>query len=245
MSSPESAQAKKPWYTTPWGVIAGTLILALLAGLAYIGVKTISYYRQIRLGEIPPELSRRFTRGDQPAPSGARADLALSASALDNPSFGAPQSPLTVVEFADFECPFSREASFIIRELQANYPDKIRYIYRDFPLPEIHPHAQRAAEAARCAHDQGAFWAMHDKLYQNSQRLTDLDIKTYALEIGLNLVEFNNCFDGRKYKDEIEIDRADGIAAGVVGTPTFFINGQKIEGAIPMELWEQILARVK
>ena len=86
---------------------------------------------------------------------------------------------------------------------------------------------------------------MHDKLYQNQDRLTDLDIKVYALEVGLDITKFNKCFEGRKYKDEIEVDRADGIAAGVTGTPTFFINGKKIAGAIPMQLWEEILARVK
>ncbi len=86
---------------------------------------------------------------------------------------------------------------------------------------------------------------MHDKLFQNGEQLSDLDIKTYALEIGLNIVKFNDCFDKQKYKEEVEGDRADGIAAGVVGTPTFFINGQKVEGAIPMPVWEQIISRAR
>jgi len=222
-----------------------SVISVFLIGFIYIGFKATSYFRQIRLGEIPPEISTRFTRGTFTPSGDARTDFAFSSSAQNNPSFGSAAAPLQIIEFADFECPFSREASFAVRELQAKYPEKIHYIYRDFPLDTIHPRAFRASEAARCAADQEKFWAMHDKLYQNSDRLTDLDIKNYALEVGLNLVEFNKCFDGGKYKDEIEIDRTDGLAAGVVGTPTFFINGQKIEGAIPLNLWERILAGIK
>ena len=85
---------------------------------------------------------------------------------------------------------------------------------------------------------------MHDKLFQNAGRLSDLDLKLYALEIGLDITKFNECFDNGKYKDEIAVDRADGVASGVQGTPTFFINGKRVAGAIPMPLWEQIVGRV-
>lgn len=238
-----STLPKTPWYKRGWGVVF--LVFAGAVGLyaLYIGILTLKAYRDIQLGDIPPEVSARITRGNITLPSTLKENLAYATDG--DPTFGQPDAPLKIVEFADFECPHSRDESLVIRELQARFPDKIYFVYRDFPLDDIHPHAFRAAEAANCASDQGKFWAMHDKLYQNADRLTELDLKLYALEIGLNISTFNECFDSRKYKDEIEQDRADGIAAGVEGTPTFFINGRRVPGAIPMEVWEQILARVK
>lgn len=238
--------SSQPWYKRWWGVLVVAVGGIALIGVLYIGFYTLRFYRQLRVGEVPPEIQQKFTRGNIQSPQRLKETLAYSA--LDDPSFGKPEASLKIVEFADFECPFSRDESLVVRELMARFPNKIHFVYRDFPLEDLHPNAFRAAEAANCAHDQGKqgkFWAMHDKLFQNASRLTDTDLKLYALEIGLDIVKFNACFDGRKYKDEIEVDRADGIAAGVVGTPTFFINGKRVAGAIPMELWEQILARTR
>lgn len=222
-------------------LITGGSLLFLFA--LYIGVLTLRFYRQLQLGEIPKEIQNRVTYSTIISPPELKENLAYSAA--DDPTLGNPEAPLKIVEFADFECPFSRDESLVVRELMVRFPEKIHFVYRDFPLEDIHPHAFRAAEAGNCAHAQGKFWAMHDKLYQNADRLTDLDLKLYALETGLDLAKFNACLDSRKYKEEIEIDRADGIAAGVKGTPTFFINGKRLAGAIPIQLWEQILARVR
>lgn len=232
------------WYKKWWGVILLTGGGAILLFVIYVGFLTTRFYKQIRLGDIPPEVQSRLTRSATiQTPKNLKENLAYSVA--DDPSFGNPNAPIQIVEFADFECPFSREESLVIRELMLRFPEKINFVYRDFPLTDIHPHAFRASEAANCAHDQEKFWPMHDKLYQNAQRLTDNDIKRYALETGLNIAQFNVCFDSRKYKEEIEQDRADGIAAGVKGTPTFFINGTRVPGAIPMGLWEQIISRAK
>lgn len=238
-----STLPKRPWYKKGWGIII-LLVLSLVGlYLIYIGVLTVRAYRSIQIGEIPPGVSERLTRGNIASPSTLKENLAYATER--DPTFGSLEAPLRIVEFADFECPHSRDESLIVRELMARFPEKIHFVYRDFPLEDIHPYAFRAAEAANCAAEQGNFWAMHDKLFQNAERLTEVDLKLYALEVGLDLVKFNACFDGRQYKDEIEIDRADGIAAGVVGTPTFFINGRRVPGAIPLEVWEQILARVR
>lgn len=232
------------WYTKWWGILLIIFGVLFLAFLCYIGVYTQRFYRQIQSGKMPAGVSNRLTHSVNAPPIGqVKTDLAYSAK--DDPFFGSPSAPLRVVEFADFECSFSKDEAMIIRELQARFPSKIYFIYRDFPLSDIHPNGFRAAEAGQCANEQNKFWAMHDKLYQNAERLTDLDIKLYGLEIGLDIAQFNNCFDSRKYKDEIEIDRADGLAAGVTGTPTFFINGKRVPGAIPMEIWEKIILQVK
>ena len=243
MSSVPNFDTQEPWYKKGWGVLLTAFGFVILLGLSYVGIYTLRFYHQIQLGDIPTEIRDRLTVGQITPPPQLKEALAYEAA--QDPTFGSPSAPLRIVEFADFECPFSRDESLVVRELQARFPEKIYFIYRDFPLTDIHPHAFRAAEAANCAHEQKKFWAMHDKLYQNAVRLTDLDIKLYALEVGLDIARFNECFDGRKYKEEIEIDRADGVAAGVQGTPTFFINGKRIAGAIPMEVWEKILARVK
>lgn len=215
----------------------------MLAALSYIGIFTIRFYRDIQLGIIPPEIQQRVTYSNVTPPSQLKESLAYHSD--DDPSLGNPNAPLQIVEFADFECPYSRDESLVIRELTARFPDKIHFVYRDFPLDDVHPRARRAAEAGACAHEQGKFWAMHDKLFQNADRLSDLELKLYALEIGLDITKFNECFDNGKYKDEIAVDRADGVASGVQGTPTFFINGKRIAGAIPMQLWEQIVARIR
>lgn len=245
MSSPDLVPVNKPWYKKGWRI--ALLLLLGLVGLylLYIAVLTVRAYKSIQLGEIPLEsLERRVTRSATiRTPADLKENLAYATQG--DPTFGDPDAPLKIVEFADFECPWSRDESLVVRELQARFPDKIYFVYRDFPLDDIHPHAFRAAEAANCAGEQGKFWEMHDKLFQNADRLTELDLKLYALESGLNISTFNECFDGRKYKDEIEQDRADGIAAGVEGTPTFFINGRRVPGAIPLELWEQIIARLR
>ena len=232
------------WYKTTWGILLITVGLAVLLFVAYVGFLTTRFYRQIRLGDIPLEVQNRLTRSSaiQP-PKNLKESLAYSIA--DDPAWGNPDAPLQIVEFADFECPFSREESLVVRELMLRFPEKIHFVYRDFPLEDIHPHALRAAEAANCAQEQNKFWPMHDKLFQNAQRLTDPDLKLYALEVGLNILQFNQCFDGRKYKEEIEQDQADGLAAGVSGTPTFFVNGTRIPGALPLGLWEQIITRIK
>jgi protein-disulfide isomerase len=181
----------------------------------------------------------RLTQGRFIPPERPKEKLALSAE--DDPSFGPKEAPIQIIEFSDFECPYSRDFAFSLRELMIKYPNRFNFIFRDFPLVEIHPNSFRAAEAANCAAEQGKFWPMHDKLFQNQERLSDLDLKLYALQIGLDMVKFNQCFDGHKYKEEIEIDLADGKAAGVIGTPTFFINGVKVEGVIPKEGLEKII----
>ncbi|KKW44388.1 MAG: DSBA oxidoreductase [Parcubacteria group bacterium GW2011_GWA2_56_7] len=153
----------------------------------------------------------------------------------DDPSIGNAEAKLTIVEFADFGCPFSREASFAIRALALTYGDRIRYIYRDFPIPELHPDAQAAAEAGECADDQGKFWAYHDMLFQNQNDLSRPALRQYAASVGLNLAKFDQCMAGGRHRAEVLEDYQAGIDAQVFGTPTFFFNGQPVSGAIPLK----------
>lgn len=164
---------------------------------------------------------------------------------LENrPSLGNKDAPLTIVEFADFGCPYSRTASFILRTLATNYPNQLYYIYRDFPLIEIHPLAQKASEASACAHEQGKFWEFHDKLYQNQTSLDEGSFEKFAQQLNLDVPAFQECFASQKYTKQVEQDLEDGLRAGVRGTPTFFLNGNRIPGVIPQTVLESVIQSV-
>jgi len=157
---------------------------------------------------------------------------------------GSEDAPVTIVEFSDFQCPFcSRFYTQTLLQLRTDYIDtgKVKLIYRDFPLSSLHPEAQPAAEASECAADQGKFWEFHDLLFENQAALSTVSYKKWAADLGLNTEDFNSCFDTGKHRADVQADFAAGSAAGVSGTPTFFINGQKVVGAQPYSVFQQII----
>ena len=151
--------------------------------------------------------------------------------AAEGPSKGPSSAPVTIVEFSDFECPYCVKAEPTVKALLAKYPDKIKLVYRDFPLP-MHSHAPKAAEAAHCAGDQGKYWEMHEKLFANSQKLAVADLKGYAKDLKLDTAKFDKCLDSGEKGAVVEKNKKAGEEAGVSGTPAFFINGRSIAGAI-------------
>lgn len=177
--------------------------------------------------------------GDQPSAPSPSAEV----TADDDPVKGDPDAQVTIIEFSDFECPFcKRFYDNTLSQLEEEYIEtgKAKLVYRDFPL-SIHPDAQKAAEAAECAEDQGMFWEYHDMLFENQQALDTASLKSYANTLGLDTAEFDSCLDSGKHAQEVKDDFNDGRAAGVSGTPTFFINGQKIVGAQPIDAFRQII----
>jgi len=164
-------------------------------------------------------------------------------SADDDDIKGDPNAPVTIIEFSDYECPFcTKFYEQTLPELQEKYIDtgKVKFIYRDFPLSG-HANAQKAAEAAECAGDQGKYYEMHDMLFESGASGGVNTYKQYASGIGLNTAEFNECLDSGKYYDEVQKDLRDGSAAGVRGTPAFFINGIFLSGAQPFSAFQQII----
>ncbi len=159
-----------------------------------------------------------------------------------DPQKGSDNAKVTIVEFSDFQCPYCkrfRDAS--LDALIEKYGDKVRFVFRDFPLTSIHPQAQIAAEAAECANEQGKFWEMHDLIYANQDALSNDSYKGFADQIGLDAQKFNDCLSTNKYADEIAADEKDGEAYGVTGTPTFFINGWRLVGAQPTSEFETLI----
>jgi len=161
-------------------------------------------------------------------------------AANDSPAQGPANAPIEMVEFSDFQCPFCLRADPTVRQVMATYGDRIRLVYRHYPLPN-HPNARPAAEASACAGEQGKFWPYHDRLFTNQGRLQDADLKQHAVEIGLDAAKFNACVEGRSTKARVDEDIRAGEDAGVNGTPAFFINGRSLSGAQPFEAFKRII----
>lgn len=161
-------------------------------------------------------------------------DLQVPANAQDHVQ-GPDSAPVTLVEYADYECPYSRRAYPVVKGLERELDDQIRFVYRNFPLREIHPHAQHAAEAAEAAASQSKFWEMHDYLFEHQHALDDEHLRQYAATLGLDMDRFNEDMAQHRYAEKIEEDLRGGIRSGVRGTPAFFINGMRYDGRPDLE----------
>jgi protein-disulfide isomerase len=151
---------------------------------------------------------------------------------------GPATAPVTIFEWSDYQCPFCREVQSVLGRLQAEFPDKIRIAFKDFPL-RSHARAVPAAMAARCAGAQGRYWEYHDLLFLAQPDFSRDDLLGYARRLGLDLDAFTQCTDSARYQDAVLADQREGREAGVRATPTFFINGRKIEGALPIEAFRE------
>jgi len=157
------------------------------------------------------------------------ARLVMSVSARDHVQ-GPPTAPATLVEYGDYECPFCGQAYPIVKAVQARLGPRMRYVFRHFPLSEIHPRALQAAEVAEAAGAQGRFWQMHDLLFENQPELSDPDLVRYATALGLDVPRVVTDVGEHVYEPRIREDFMSGVRSGVNGTPTFFINGIRHDG---------------
>jgi protein-disulfide isomerase len=153
---------------------------------------------------------------------------------------GPANAPITIVEFADFECPYCAAVEPTLRKLIAKYPSQIRLAYRDFPLSS-HPHAWPSAEAARCALAQGKFWEYHDLLFNNQPKRDEGDLAQFATTVHLDLAKFSECVAQRSYAADVQRDLDVGEGLDINGTPAFFINGISVEGAVPLERFSHVI----
>jgi protein-disulfide isomerase len=159
----------------------------------------------------------------------ARIPLTLPDPERDHIS-GSPAGSIKLLEYGDYECPFCAEAHAVVKEIQRRLGDDLLFAFRNFPLANIHPHAEHAAEAAEAAGDQGNFWAMHDLLFKNQEALEDEDLAAYAAELGLDAKRLLREVTSSVYAARIREDFKAGVRGGVNGTPTLFINSERYDG---------------
>ena len=202
------------------GVLAAAVLSSLVAWIAFRVI-----------ARLPTEMRARQLAGT----AEDLLDLSQDVDPDRDHIRGAEDAPVTLIEYGDYECPFCGQAEVVIRELLDSFGDDLRYVWRNLPLNDVHPHTQMAAEAAEAAAAQGAFWEMHDELLAHQDELTELDLGRYAEEIGLDVVRFWDEVRSRAHAVRVAEDVASADESGVAGTPTFFINGRRHEGAYDIE----------
>jgi len=201
--------------------------------------------------ELKKRIPRPIRRETQPQ------ELSTTDIDIDGAAFlGDPDAAVTLVEFTDYQCPFCLRYSVVTKpRIVETYVEtgKLRYMIREFPIASLHPQATKAAEAALCAGDQGKYWEMHARLFANQKRLQPQDLRTYAEELDLDTAAFNRCLEGNKYAARVRQDQKDGIAAGVRGTPTFFLGvtdpkdpgkfkaTRMLSGALPFDAFKRTI----
>lgn len=167
----------------------------------------------------------------------------LTVGTGDDPAVGPADAPVTIIEFSDFQCPYCKKSVSNLKELRDIYGERIRHVYRDYPGP-THPHAQTAAEAARCAGEQGKFWEYHDLLFERQSPGTGWDFSGLAQELSLQHDAFLQCLQTGRYRQDVLKDLRDGMALGITSTPTFFINGRPLVGARSQAEFQAMIDRL-
>jgi protein-disulfide isomerase len=201
------------------------------------------------------EPTRSTDAAVEPAPSHGRIATSgpVRTSLGDAPMLGRADAPVTLVEFSDYQCPFcQRFFATTLSALKKHYVDtgKVRYVFRDFPLDQMHPQARKAAEAAHCAGEQSKYWEMHEVLFQNQRALAPPQLAEHARTVGMDGSKFDECLSSGRHGTRVDRGLADGAVVGVQGTPTFvvgktkpgdFVEGTPIRGAQPLETFRRII----
>lgn len=157
-----------------------------------------------------------------------------------SPFVGGKDAKVTIVEFSDFQCPFCKKGADIMTALKKKYGSKIKIAFKNFPLP-FHNHAKKAAVAGLCANEQGKFWALHDQMFAHQSELDASGIEKLGKKAGLNVDKLKTCISSNKHQKQVEKDIEDGKGVGVKSTPTFFVNGQLVSGAQPVEVFSELI----
>jgi protein-disulfide isomerase len=177
-----------------------------------------------------------------PAAAAPSPDQKFEVQAGSSPSRGPKNAPVTIVEWSDFQCPFCGRVEPTLKQIMDQYPGKVRVVWKNQPLP-FHPNAMPAAEAAMAAYEQGndKFWAFHDKFFENQTQLSPAFYEATAKDAGVDVSKWKSSVDGHHTQAAIQADMTAGSALGANGTPTFFINGHKLVGAMPLDSFKQVI----
>jgi protein-disulfide isomerase len=225
----------RPWYKH-WRSIVVIIFSVII--LFFLTVCAIYFIKEIKNAKL------NFNKTGQglsslPARSGQKYDAASG----EHYWLGSANGEVTIVEFGDFACPVCGQAFATVGELRSKYKNEVKFIWRDYPV--VTDYSATLALAARCAGEQGLFWPMHDKLFQNQSINQTDQLIALANQISADTVKFQDCLGKQKYLPSIQKDLADGQSFGVNGTPAYFINGYKIEGDVPYETFVKIIEELK
>lgn len=239
---------KNPWWKRPWGIVLILSVTLFLVFGAWFSWLVFVNLRQIRSGQLKPltDFSTKFTvdKATGKRVPNVKPDLSQQLIRSDSAYHGDANAQITIVEFGDFECPYTQQEFPFIRPFIESHPE-VKFVFRNFPLTDIHSFAFRTAEAAQCSNDQGKYWAFTDQVFLNQSDLSDAALSRYAKIVGMNVEQFDTCLKTEKHKALVQRDMQDGAALGVRGTPTFFVNGIMIEGVIPVDAWDEIYKRLQ
>ncbi|MFH0956177.1 MAG: thioredoxin domain-containing protein [Candidatus Falkowbacteria bacterium] len=219
----------KSWFKTWWGKLVAIFLTIILIFIVAIG---FYIYNEVKAAKLELKQTGIKLSGQQ-----------YNASDGDNYWLGTNKAPLTIVEFGDFACPACGQSFLKIREISLEYKNDIKFIWRDYPV--VADYSALLALAGRCAGEQGLFWPMHDKLFQNQGVNTTDQLVSLANQVGADTLRFDDCLIKQKYLPQIQKDLSDGQTFGITGTPTYFINGYKVAGDIPYDVFVKIIEGFK
>ena len=240
-------KSKTPFHKTTKGKVFIVIMTLVVLGLLGFGGMVSYYTYQLKYGdaETKKQLIKQFNEDQftQVRSEGIEKEEVNNMKDIirdHNPTAGAEDAKVTVVAFLDFECPFCQKQYSILSNVISKYGPAVKVVFKHFPLTSLHPHAKIASLASTCAQEQDKFWSYYDELFKRQQFNRSAFIKI-AQDLDLNTEQFKSCYDSQKYIDRVEQDLADGINIGARGTPTFIINGQKVEGVIKKEQWNELI----
>ncbi|MBT6691138.1 DsbA family protein [Candidatus Parcubacteria bacterium] len=228
----------KSWFKRWWGkALLVLVIITIIAIIYFIGLVT-THYSHTNKGDVYNDVTGEWI---SPEEFIANRKVVGELLAEDDPWLGDEEPLIYIVSYDSFGCPFCKEAEGDIRKILEEFGSVVRFIAKDFPTEGTHPGVFDAHLAAGCANEQNAYWEYRDILYERQADFKEYDLKEWADELGLNQAQFRKCFDEGTYNSEIRQDYANGVQAGIVGTPSYMVNGTLIPGRVPYETWKQVL----
>ncbi len=227
-------------------ILFSVLGFLILLPLVWFGYLTVGYYLRLKSGDIVDPNARRMQASLSSYVANAKvtpADIERLTPAGLAPELGNRSARVTVIEFADYQCPFCKEQAPIVRRVIAAMGNQVHFLIRDFPVSEIHPDARNAALAANCilAQGQDPYWRFHDLVYMDQEHMSPDDLRKLATFVNVDMAQYDACMEARTYDRKIDKDVDDGRRAGVQGTPTFFVNGVRFQGLMDEKTFTLVL----
>jgi protein-disulfide isomerase len=204
--------------------------------------RIMSYLQTLKKQDLINEHISKLTKSNPVEVYFNKPKMEVNVDPGNAPSFGPENAPIKIVEFSDFQCPFCARGADVVHELKKKYGSKLHFSFKQFPLP-MHKDARGAAEAAMCVNEQGAdkFFKFHDMAFKNQDKLDSANLEKFAKDAGANVDKYKECVSAKKYSDAVQKDMDYGEKIGVKSTPTFFVNGQLVSGAVPIEQFSEII----